>query len=189
MIKKPLVRPTTMSAPIGAVRQELSSVVLRSVLDLFEALQVSLRHDGEFDAAEAVWSDPVAVVGFGGEQIAGTLVLSAPWPMMALTNPVGDRGPEALADWSRELSNMALGSIKLALLARGVSVQIGLPTSLVSTDLRIQTTSRRTIGHRFVHEPWPLLVAFDSAVVPGLALHEPTATADAGGDADGAFLF
>jgi hypothetical protein len=175
-----------MTAPSGPLREELSSIVRSSVLELFDALQVPLSHDGEFDASQAVWCDPVAMLGFAGERIAGTLVLSAPWPLMAITNPVGDRGPEGLADWSRELSNMVLGGIKLALLARGVTVQIGLPTSLVSTDLRIQTASRRAIGHRFLHAPWPLLVAFDSAAIPSLELHDP---APAAADAASAFFF
>lgn len=159
-----------MTTPSGELRQELSDMLREAVSDLFESLGVSLRHEGQFDPSRAVWSDPVAVVGFAGEHMAGNLVLSAPWPMMAITNPVGDRGPEALADWSRELSNMTLGGLKMALLARGVHVSIGLPASLVSTDLRIETSSRRAIGHRFAHGPWALLVALDGAMVPELSL-------------------
>ncbi len=183
----PMARRTQMTTPSGELRQELSDMLRAAVTELFASLGVSLQYEGPFDPSRAVWPDPVALVGFAGEHMAGSLVLSAPWPMMAITNPVGDHGPEALADWSRELSNMTLGGVKLALLERGVHVSIGLPTSLVSTDLRIETTSRRALGHHFVHGPWPLLVALDGAVGPGLALQPPAGAGEP--MSDGAVFF
>ncbi len=166
---------TTMAPPGALVRDQLAELVRSAGSELFASLDLALTHDGTFDPSQPVWSDPVSFLGFGGEKMAGSLVVSAPWPPMAQTSPVGEHQPEVLADWSRELANMMLGGLKIALLRRGLHVQIGLPTSIVSTDLRISTASRSAIGERFRLGAHALLVALDCVVAPDLVLRAPEA--------------
>lgn len=165
--------PAAMAPPDALVRDQLAELVRSAGTELFASLDLPLVHDGAFDPSRPIWSDPVSFLGFGGEKMAGSLVVSAPWPLMAKTSPVGEHQPEVLADWSRELANMMLGGLKIALLRRGLHVQIGLPTSVVSTDLRISTASRSAIGERFRLGRHALLVALDCVVAPDLVLRAP----------------
>lgn len=181
-------RATAMSPPTGCLRAQLSDLVRHVGTDLLRSLGLPALSEGPFDPSTAVWSDPVSFIGFGGPHIAGTLIVAAPWPLMARTIPIGDHRPEALADWSRELCNMALGALKISLLRRGLQLQIGLPTSIVSTDLRIATTSRDPIGQRFACHGDDLLLALDCAVASGLELGAPR-DASVGGPGADAFVF
>jgi hypothetical protein len=170
------IQPTALvgSASTASNRAHLATMLRDTGLDLLEALGVAVRHDAAFDPAQAVWSDPVSLVGFGGGEMAGTLIVSAPWPLMARTSPIADHRPEGLADWSRELSNMMLGGLKVALLRRGFELQMGLPASVVSSDMRITTSSRDPIGHRFDCGGLDLLAALDWLIAPGVVM--PAAT-------------
>lgn len=159
-----------MVPPDDALRSALAALVRATGVELFHSLGLALRHDGTFDPRGPVWADPVSFVGFGGSSMAGALIVSAPWPLMATTSPSAERRPEVLADWSRELANLLLGGLKMSLVRRGLSVQIGLPTSVVSSDLRISTSARDPIGERFRLGDQCLLVALDCVVTSGWSL-------------------
>jgi hypothetical protein len=162
-----------MGAPPVAVREGLAALIRNATLELFEVLAIPAEPHGSFEPTSAVWSDPVSFLGFGGDDLAGSLVVSAPWPLMAQTTPTAECQPEALADWSRELANMLVGGFKMALLARGHHVAIGLPTSIVSSNLRIATSTPQAIGERFLVKEHVLLVALDCVVAPAMRLGAP----------------
>ncbi len=166
-----LVANATSSA---SNRAQLAAMLRDTGLDLLGSLGVPVQDDAPFDPGQAVWSDPVSLVGFAGNSLAGTMIVSAPWPLMARTSPIADHRPEGLADWSRELSNMMLGGLKIALLRRGLELQMGLPASVVSSDMRIKTSSRDPIGHRFGCGGQDLFAALDWMLVPGVVI--PAAT-------------
>ncbi len=182
MTSRPVASTAKALAPSAtsiANRHQLVAMLRDAGLALLESLGIDAQDDGPFDPAQALWSDPVSLVGFAGSAIAGTLIVSAPWPLMARTTPIDDHRPESLADWSRELSNMMLGGLKAALMGRGLDLQMGLPASVVSSDMRITTTSHNPIGNRFDCGGQGLLVALDWMISAGFVLPEaPTAKAE-----------
>lgn len=171
-----------MEFPTGAMRAELSDLLRAALVDLFAELDRPLTHLEEMNPREEPWMVPITLIGFGGHHIAGSMMLSASDAVLAATSPaqLGDAGD--LVDWSCELANMALGAFKARLAARGVSLEIGLPTSIGDTDLRVTPTSPRPLGHRFVAGRAPLVVALDVAIAPGLELQPAGAITDLGDD-------
>ena len=166
----PMRRPSTMTFPGGDLRAELSSLLRLAVFDLFAELGVTLTHLEEMEPSQELYQAPITLIGFRGQQVTGSLLVSAATHLLAATNPAGSTDEDALVDWSCELTNMTLGAVKARLCARGVGLEIGLPTSVGFSGLRIATTSPRPIGHRFLGGRWPLLVALDVATSPGLRL-------------------
>ena len=163
-------RMSTMSFPGGALRGELSSLVRLAVLDLFAQLEEPITHLEEMNPSEEIWHASITLIGFRGTQVTGTLIVSAATGLLAATNPAETAEDDALADWSCELANMTLGAFKARLAGRGVGLDIGLPTLIGVSGLRVGTTSPHPIGHRFLAGRWPLMVALDIATTPGLRL-------------------
>jgi len=72
------------------------------------------------------------VMGFGGEQLRGSLVLAATREPLDQTNPHGQKSQR---DWICELSNQLMGRIKNRLLARGVDVLLATPAGLTGENV------------------------------------------------------
>lgn len=123
------------------------------------AIPIGRRHS--FDPRTQQWRDPVSILGFVSDDMAGSVIVSAPWPLMGSLCPTRTDDTEDLVDWSRELSNLLAGAFKSALLPYGVTLQIGLPTSVVSLSMRIDLGSPEPIGHRYGLGEQELLVVFD----------------------------
>lgn len=66
------------------------------------------------------------VIGFGGQQLRGALVLAATKEPLDQTNPLGHTSQR---DWVCELANQLMGRIKNRLLACGVEVLLATPAS------------------------------------------------------------
>lgn len=95
------------------------------------------------------------------DDMAGSVLVSAPWSLIAAICPTGTEDAEELVDWSRELANLLAGFFKSALLPYGLTLSIGLPTSVVSLDMRIDLGSPQPIAHRYAIGEQALLVVFD----------------------------
>jgi len=57
---------------------------------------------------------------------------------------------DALADWSRELANLLAGSLKTALLRQGIIIELGLPASLLGSEVRIALPAATSLGLLFI---------------------------------------
>jgi CheY-specific phosphatase CheX len=85
--------------------------------------------DEEQDATELA-----AVVGFSGENVRGTVGLTAPLTALSATHPsalAGERiDARMLEDWLGELANQMMGRIKAQLRRRSVTVWMSTPIVL-----------------------------------------------------------
>lgn len=117
----------------------MSALLSGSVREVFAASGLDVHQESGPDDGAISWYHPVAIIGFAGKSIAGTLCLATPWELLRRSNPSNDPlGDGDLLDWSRELSNLLLGSIKLSLLDRDLPVEMGIPTSVLSADFQLQ---------------------------------------------------
>lgn len=91
----------------------------------------------------------VAVMGFSGGLMRGSLALVAPVELMkrAYPLPLAKTGPWELDvfDWSGEVANRLLGRIKNALALRGVEVEPSTPRVLHAERLHAVGSMRRMI--------------------------------------------
>lgn len=169
-------RTSTLVPPDEVLRAELSMLARQAVTGLLGELGRPIVHLEEVDPARELWPSPIAVIGFHGDRISGSLMVSAASQLLAATHPAPTGEEDELADWSCELANLTLGALKARLCARGVSFAIGLPTSIGVGGLRVTTSCPRPIGHRFAGGTWPLMIALDVAVSPDLRLVPPAPT-------------
>ena len=86
------------------------------------------------EVVEAASDDPhqlCGILGFTGDLLCGTVIISATEPAVADSNPVA--GP--LSKWLAELTNQIVGRFKNDLLRRGVDVSMSVPVVLSATRL------------------------------------------------------
>lgn len=148
-------------APSGENLRLIDDAARTATEPLVAAFGIPIGERHTFDPIVTQWRDPVSILGFVSDPMAGSVIVSAPWPLIGSMCPTGTEDTEALVDWSRELSNLLAGSFKSALLAYGVTLEIGLPTSVVSHSMRIDLVSSQPIGHRYSLAQLELLVVFD----------------------------
>jgi hypothetical protein len=109
------------------IAQTIDNILFSSATTLFKAYGVQLAEDPA-GAGEGS-GDGIAVVGFHGAAISGTLLIIVPSGPLRASMPV----PSATErDWLGELANQMLGRVKNRLLAYGVEVVARTPTVLGS---------------------------------------------------------
>jgi CheY-specific phosphatase CheX len=72
------------------------------------------------------------ILGFTGDRLCGSVVLSATEDAIACSNPIGDG---ATRGWVAELTNQLVGRFKNELFRRGVEVAMSIPVVLTATQL------------------------------------------------------
>ncbi|HEY0476565.1 MAG TPA: chemotaxis protein CheX [Kofleriaceae bacterium] len=72
------------------------------------------------------------ILGFTGDRMCGSVVISATHEAIACSNPIGD-GPTR--GWVAELTNQLVGRFKNALLRGGVEIAMSIPVVLTATQL------------------------------------------------------
>jgi hypothetical protein len=143
--------------------------------------------------------------GPGGTQrgLRGSLVLSANRGLLERSRPVPPgalpgKGPEkanatsatpsgidALQDWIGELANQLLGRLKSRLLAHGIAIQLGTPTTVSGLELRVRTcTANRQATPLWLlsGDDW-LVVRLDAIASPDVQLSsipDPSSSATEG---------
>jgi CheY-specific phosphatase CheX len=169
------VRPGTSPENHAALR----ALVVRVADKLFESISVPVRHSGDFDARNAEWSGVVALLGFAGKQMSGSLLVSAPADLAksVVGSSVDDLA--ALRDWSCELSNLLVGSLKTALLPKGITIELGIPTAVVGHELRVQSPSQVQVALSFAGEEHQLSLVLDVVIAQGVEIPEGGADDDA----------
>jgi len=106
---------------------------------LFSAYDVQLEPANSHDYEHAGDLNLISVIGFGGNQIRGSLVLGATAEPIALSMPHG----ASARDWIGELANQLLGRVKTQLMRRGIEFH-AVPPAVVSGEHLKPVVSRAT---------------------------------------------
>jgi CheY-specific phosphatase CheX len=137
----------------------------------------------------------LAIIGFGGAEDApslrGSLILSANHGLLERSCPAprvaGQVGcsAETLQDWIGELANQLLGRLKSRLLAHGVTIQLGTPTTVSGLELRVRSCAadRQATPLWFVAGDDWLVVRLDALASPNAKLEsspDPSSSAAEG---------
>lgn len=92
--------------------------------------------------------DAVAVIEAGGVELEVSLVLAAPFPLLAMSYPsqssIIDVSDETLEDWLGEICNQLMGKVKNRLIHQDVRINIGLPD--VFFDAGVNNASKLVDG-------------------------------------------
>ena len=119
---------------------DLAAILRLSTVATLETRGVMATFAGRVAADWSSWRDPIAFVGFGGDRVRGALTVGAPWDFLRTTDPGCGTSHDDLLDWSRELANLLLVSIKAALLPRDVRMPLGLPVSNSGSAVRVHVS-------------------------------------------------
>jgi hypothetical protein len=106
------------------------------------------------------------VMGFGGKQMRGALVLAATKEPLEKTNPGGFTSQR---DWICELSNQLMGRVKNRLLALGVEILLATPAGLTGDNLT-PTPGKLRAPHVFAVDQGFVCVWIDCEFDPGFEL-------------------
>jgi CheY-specific phosphatase CheX len=138
------------------------------------------------DLAEGVGFTPdpdptqiVALIGFAGRDLRGTLTVIAPTDLIRLACPpiLGKaiKWEWEVFDWAGELANLMLGRIKVGLSAHGVEVDSSTPRVMRAGQLQGTLTTERTVcAACFPFGNAQLRVWFDAVGSAGRTLFEGT---------------
>lgn len=81
------------------------------------------------------------ILGFTGDRLCGSVVVSASQDAVSCSNPIGDGATRA---WVAELTNQLVGRFKNALFRGGIEVAMSVPVVLTATQLTPVTQSLPT---------------------------------------------
>lgn len=112
----------------------------------------------------------LSVIGFGGKEMRGTVVLSAP----EKTFQAARQGDEDLRDWAGEMSNQLLGRIKNRLLKYGVDLKMSTPIAICGMQVDYKVAKETSSHHRygFQTDTGKLTVCVDAEYAPGFHMEE-----------------
>ena len=108
----------------------LDTIVLDSCRELFAAygLMLEPREGGDVPHDAVLCS----VLGFGGSQLRGAVVMVASRRALELSNPVAGSSQR---DWICELANQLAGRLKNKLLGMGIEMRLATPAGLSGDSL------------------------------------------------------
>jgi hypothetical protein len=130
------------------------------------SLDVCPRGRDEFPAPERLAL--CGVMGFGGRQMRGALVLAASSEALEKTNPGG--GFSSQRDWICELANQLMGRLKNRLLSVGVEVLLATPAGLSGENLN-PTPAKLRAPQVFAVESGFICVWIECELAEGFELH------------------
>lgn len=112
--------------------QPLDDLVFDCSRELFDAyaLQVEPRDRDHFPSTEHLAM--CGVMGFGGKEMRGALVLATTKEPLESTNP---GRVDSQRDWVCELANQLMGRVKNRLLGAGVEIHLATPAGLSGENL------------------------------------------------------
>jgi CheY-specific phosphatase CheX len=159
------------------VRARLGEIVAVCARELFGAFGVALTGPGDADEVPPIAGDAtMAVVGFAGDQMRGSLTLYAPDAVFArsLVSASGEFAGDPSVDaqgWAAEFSNLLLGRVKRELLGYGAVLQMSTPTAFGGQDLAVHVADpAECIVARFEADGAPVCVLFRALIEPGFEL-------------------
>lgn len=118
---------------------------------------------------------------FGGKQLSGSLLIAAPFEVIAACRPFKGSRQELsrssagdwiyVRDWTKELANQLLGRIKNRLVQHDVVLDSGVPTALngpsAMAEIKAQPRPPLRLGDGNSKE---VLIWFDATTKPGISL-------------------
>lgn len=152
----------------GSVREKATfdSIVTTATVELFSSAGVEI-------AAATVTPalDRVAVIGFGGGGLRGSLGLGVSSALLEkVVVPGREVGARLHDDWLSEMSNQLLGRVKNRLLRHGVTIAIALPMVLRGLRVELVGASNELWAYPFDSEGGPLCVWLDVLADPQFTL-------------------
>ena len=141
---------------------QLNAIVIESVTSLLASSGVETAYAGCAEDRVEGWADTISIIGFGGDKLRGSLVLSAPQSLLVRTHPARGTSEEDLADWLSELANLLLGQIKARLSGLGVSFVMSTPITLSATTLRFRRFKGLPVMHAFDSDEGTVVVMFEA---------------------------
>ena len=152
------------NGPSPENRTALTQVMRGAAERLFSSLDPCPSYTGTFPVGETRWRDPLSALPFTGREVAGTLLFAAPMEFLSRTTPTGDQEVEDLLDWSREVANLLVGSLKTGLLKQGIVIELGIPTSFVGDNVRVALPNEAAVGLLFESGDHEVRVVLDAYV-------------------------
>jgi CheY-specific phosphatase CheX len=163
----------------------IDAMLADCAIALMNAFGTSVVHDPSGEAFHSLQDGVLAIIGFGGEQMRGSLVLSASRGLLAASRPVHAAGPAtmlALQDWGGELANQLLGRLKLRLLAHHITIVLSTPTTVSGLELKVRNLAgelQSTALWFYAGTEW-LVVRLDAMAAAHVVLtHAPESETDA----------
>jgi CheY-specific phosphatase CheX len=153
---------------------QINGMLVECATALLEAFGTTSRYDPTGESKHPAQEGMLAIIGFGGtgEALRGSLVVGANRGLLRRSCPVADEGSDdRLQDWLGELANQLLGRLKSRLLAHGIVIQLGTPTTVSGLELRV-----RCSGDRQATPLWLLagndwfVMRLDAIAAPGVEL-------------------
>jgi len=141
--------------------------------DLFHAYGMELEAQVVHDASPH--HDLGAAIGFGGEQIKGSLVLFTTSQVAIHVYPIANSADQSmLLDWVAELANQLVGRMKLRLLPEGIELSLSTPVALSGERLG-RSAPRADLSRKAVlaGPAGQVQLWLDVVVTPGFELCDP----------------
>ncbi len=110
------------------------------------------------------WLYPMAVIGFGGDSVRGSISFEVPWDVLSACHPLKSTAPDDLIDWVGELSNLVLGKLKTRLRGHSVAIQPGLPMKFTTRATEPGMTSASQLQYRIRVPAGSVLVRFSAEI-------------------------
>jgi hypothetical protein len=119
---------------MSEVRDQILELAVQACQALFAEYGVQLTHVDRQHAPD-VRMLFCGILGFSGEELRGSVVMSATSQLLLDSNPVTGGSSR---DWIAELVNQFLGLLKRRLLVRNVVINLALPVVLRGEQLSLQ---------------------------------------------------
>jgi CheY-specific phosphatase CheX len=148
------------------LHETLREILGSKALDLFTDYSVPATRVDSHPRGERLLC---GILGFTGDHMCGSVVISATEAAIADSNPIHD-GPTRA--WTAELTNQVVGRFKNALLRCGVEIAMSIPVVLTAAELTpLPQTERDPI--RLSVGSGSLAIWLEFQADPDLALSDP----------------
>ena len=144
-------------------------------------------YNGTFALQESRWADPLSILPFTGQKMAGSLLFTAPLEVISAYSPSNERDLENLIDWSRELANLLVGNLKTSLLRQGIGIELGIPTSVLGGDVRVALPGESALGLLFEDGSNRLRIVLDAYMDKEVVIQDADDEPLAAEESDGSF--
>ena len=156
-----------MSSHLEILGREL----VHAALEVFEESGVALE-DSLRTPASPSSTDPMAVIGFGGDMVRGAVALEAPLGVIQASHPERSSDAADLIDWLGELSNLLLARLKSKLRGASVAIQLGVPMTFAHAS-QASAASCPCVQYRLRAPAGWVLVSLAADVAPAFRLSPP----------------
>lgn len=153
---------------------QLNDAVIGATTSLLAMHGIAAAYESGSCSSEEGYAETIAIIGLGGQKLRGSVVLSVPSVLLVASHPAHSTSADELADWLAELANLLLGRLKVQLLERGISIELGTPVTLSGTALRFHRFKGLPMIHSFRADGSRVHVIFEAIGEDGAQLSPPS---------------